>query len=100
MSSKHKEINVIARIFIKATFAVVYIILNGGGKKYFVTLSANGTSGCEEVIPAHDGKPETTEQCEACAHGHDCYHKLAVFAIESARNMHVMENDTLAGFRF
>jgi hypothetical protein len=95
-----KTVSVIARYFIKATFAIVYLIVNGSGKRYMVTMNANGTSGCEEIIPATDTKPETTQQCKACEHGHDCYHKLAVFAIEGARGLHVQEHGSIAGFCF
>lgn len=92
MATPNKTITVLARYFVKLTFAVVYLIVNGGGKRYIVTLNANGTSACIDA--------EAEEPCEGCKHGHTCYHKLQVMAIEGLRGAYLQEYGSLAGFRF
>jgi hypothetical protein len=92
MATQNKSIQVLARYFVKLTFAVVYLVRNGSAKEYLVTLNANGTSGCVEAA--------TDLQCEGCKHGHACYHKLAVMSTEGLRGVHLKEHGSLAGFRF
>lgn len=69
-----KHVDMVARYFLKAALAIVYVMINGGGKRYMVTIHANGTSSCVEA--------ETGETCEGCHYGHVCYHKKAAFEAE------------------
>lgn len=58
-ATKNKTVLVLNRYFIHRNQSVVLHVRNGNNAEYFVTLNANGTSGCT---------------CKAGEHGQKCYH--------------------------
>jgi len=71
-----KSVLILARYSIKATGSVVLLVRNGNNHEYFVTVNANGTSGCIQA---------NGEACPSSKGKHKCYHIANAIASEQAR---------------
>ena len=76
-----KTVIILVRYFVKATQTVICQVLNGEGKKYFVTLHANGGASC------------TCKHCEKAGNRAHCYHVKHVQSTEAARQEREIESE-------
>lgn len=70
-TTTNKTVLVLNRYFIHRNKSVVLHVRNGENKEYYVTLNANGSTGCT---------------CKAGEHGQKCYHIAECQKYEAARS--------------
>lgn len=72
---------------------VSYLVENGGGKRYCVTLSANGNTACVHHEP--EKKLDIPESCESSKGNRKCYHIKACQKLEEARGWQIPAGKSL-----
>jgi len=94
--SAKKEVRIIARYAHKTNGQlngnVSYLVLNGGGKRYCITISANGNTACTIYDQWNKGIPES---CPSCKGGRKCYHIKACQKLEEARGWQIPAGKSL-----
>jgi hypothetical protein len=92
-----KEVQVIARYAHKTNGKlngnVSYLVRNGGGKEYCITLASNGNTACNHHEPAK--KLDIPESCESSKGGRKCYHIKACQKQEEVRGWQIPEGKSL-----
>ncbi|HEX2615720.1 MAG TPA: hypothetical protein VHL10_09515 [Nitrososphaera sp.] len=72
---------------------VSYLVRNGGGKQYCITLASNGNTACTIYQP--EKKLDIPESCPSAKGGRKCYHVKAVQAKEQARGWQIPAGESL-----